>query len=92
MPRTLPRVLDLIQWLRRLDARFVAAVTSGEPATESEARFAAVLGALGLALLAVAVVLLPGHGVVQTALECGGLVLAVPYLHGLFEKVLLAVR
>jgi len=85
-------MLSLIEWLRELDARFVAAVTSYEPASETESRLAGVLGAIGLVLVAAAVVLLPPHGVVQTALVCTGLVMAVPYLHGLFERVLLAVR
>ena len=85
-------MLELIDWLRQLDARFVAAVTSQGPMSETESRLADVLGALGIVLVMVAVLLLPPHGVVQTALVCAGLLLAVPYLHGLFEKVLVALR
>jgi hypothetical protein len=85
-------VLELIDWLRQLDARFVAAVTSQGPMSETESRVANVLGALGIVLAAAAALLLPPHGVVQTALVCTGLLMAVPYLHGLFEKVLVALR
>lgn len=85
-------MLELIDWLRQLDARFVAAVTSQEPPSEAESRLADVLGVVGIVLTMVAVVLLPPHGAVQTALVCAGLLMAVPYLHGLFEKVLLALR
>lgn len=85
-------MLELIDWLRQLDARFVAAVTSQEPPSETESRLANVLGALGLVLAMAAALLLPPHGGVQTALVCGGLVMAVPYLHHVFERVLVALR
>ena len=85
-------MLELIEWLRQLDARFVAAVTSQEPPSATESRVADVLGAVGLVLAMAAVVLLPPHGAVQTALVCVGLLVAVPYLHGLFERALVALR
>lgn len=85
-------MLELIDWLRQLDARFVAAVTSQEPPSETESRLADVLGVIGIVLVAAAVLLLPAHGVAQTALVCSGLLMAVPYLHGLFERVLVALR
>ena len=85
-------MLELIDWLRQLDARFVAAVTSQSPPSETESRLANVLGAIGLVLVGAAVVLLPPHGLVQTALVCTGLVMAVPYLQSVFERVLVALR
>ena len=85
-------MLELIDWLRQLDARFVAAVTSQEPPSQRESRLADVLGAVGIVMVVAAVLLLPPHGVAQTALVCAGLVMAVPYLHGLFEKVLVSLR
>ena len=39
-------MLELIDWLRQLDARFVAAVTSQEPLSASQSRTADVLGVL----------------------------------------------
>lgn len=85
-------MLSLIEWLRELDAHFVAAVTAQNPPSEREARLAAFLGALGLALVTLAAVLLPAHGLLQTALVGAGLLLAVPHLHNLFERVLFSVR
>jgi len=85
-------MLSLIEWLRELDARFVAAVTSYDPPSEKEARLAAVLGAVGLVLVTLAVVVLPAHAPLQAAAVGVGLILSVPYLHGLFERVLLSVR
>jgi hypothetical protein len=85
-------VLELIDWLRQRDARFVAAVTSQGPPSETESRLANVLGAIGLVLVGAAALLLPPHGVAQTALVCSGLVMAVPYLHSVFERVLVALR
>ncbi|HUR15527.1 MAG TPA: hypothetical protein VM097_13710 [Mycobacteriales bacterium] len=85
-------MLSLIDFLRELDARFVAAVTANHPPTDRETRLASALGALGLALVVVAAVLLPPHGVIQTTLVGVGLLLAVPSLHHLFDKVLLSVR
>ena len=86
------RVLELIDRLRRLDARFVAAVTSGEPLSGRASRVATVLGAVGLVLAVGAALLLPPHGALQTVAVCLGLVLAMPYLHELFSKVLVALR
>jgi hypothetical protein len=85
-------VLELIDWLRQLDARFVAAVTSQGPPSETESRVGNVLGAVGIVLAVAAILLLPPHGLVQTAVVCAGLLLAVPYLHNLFERVLVALR
>jgi hypothetical protein len=85
-------VLELIDWLRQLDARFVAAVTAHDPPSEKEARLAAVLGALAVVLVTLAVALLPAHGPAQTALVSVGLVLSVPYLHAVFERLLVSVR
>jgi len=85
-------VLELITWLRELDARFVAAVTSQGPQSDRDARWAGVLGAVALALVGCALVLLPTHSIAQTAAVCVGLLLAVPHLHHLFERVLVALR
>lgn len=85
-------MLQLFQLLRSLDAKLVAAVTGQDPPTEKEARLAAVLGTVGLVAALFAAVLLPAHGVLQTVVVAVGLFCAVPYLHALFERVLVSAR
>jgi hypothetical protein len=79
-------MLSLLDWLRRLDARLLSAVTPAGAPSDLAVRLGAVLAVLGGCLVLAAGVLLQEHALAQLGALGVGMLLTVPYLQHTFDK------